>query len=319
VSPPAKIQKVHIPEDKRVICISDIHGELDLFKRLLAKTNFGDDDLLILLGDLYTKGSQCHETLQFCRSLSGRPNVLALRGNADWGTCAYLSETETRWLDELPHIIDAGEWVFVHSGLSARYFTKPEAELFVKYNNFMHSAPAFDKWVVVGHWPVAMYCHGIPCHNPIIDEARRIISIDGGNVIKAEGQLNAFIIEGGQFSFVYVDNLPTYTVKRHQEKSGGRFAITWPDRFVEMAEDGERLCHVRHLATGKVIVVPKSQVWTDADGKLCCCDLATDYHLPCSAGDVVSVVEAFEDRLFVKREGVSGWIFERGNPCSQKF
>ena len=306
---PAKIQKITIPNNKRVICISDIHGELDLFKRLLSKVAFCDDDLLILLGDLYTKGSQCHETLKFCIELCSRPNAIALRGNCDWHS-DYLSECEIRWLDNLPHIIDAGEYVFVHCGLSGNYFSSPESEHYVKYNNFVETAPGFEKWVVVGHWPVSMYCHGIPCSNPLVCNEKKIIAIDGGNVIKADGQLNAFIINNGQFSFESVDNLPAYAVKQSHYESGGKLSITWLDRFVEIVEENGSLCRVKHLATGKVITVPKSQVLAGAEGQPWCCDLATDYHLPCNAGDEVSVVEAFEDRIFAKANGVSGWINE---------
>jgi len=304
-----KIQKILIPEGKRVICVSDIHGELDLFKRLLNKVGFCDNDYLILLGDLFTKGSNCHETLKFCIELSAKPNVFTLRGNADW-IAEYLTESEVHWLEDLPEIIDANEFVFVHCGLSANYFNAPEAEAYIKYNNFMETASSFEKWVVVGHWPVSMYHHDIPCANPIVNEEKKIISIDGGNVLKKDGQLNAFIIEDEKFSFVAVDDLPAYSVKNSHEKSSGSLNITWLDRFVEMIEDGELLCRVKHLATGKIITVPKARVWTDTDGKLCACNLATDYHLPCRAGDIVKVVAEFEDRMFVKVNGVSGWIME---------
>ncbi len=43
-----KIKKLSIPNDVRVIIISDIHGELDLFKELLHKVNFQDEDYLII-------------------------------------------------------------------------------------------------------------------------------------------------------------------------------------------------------------------------------------------------------------------------------
>jgi len=303
-----KVKKISIPSNKRVICVSDIHGELDLFKRLLDKVKFNKDDYLILLGDLYTKGSQCHETLKYCISICDSPNVYALWGNADWHS-EYLSKDEIRWIDDLPHIIDAGDYVFVHSGLSANYFST-SSEPYMKYNNFMETATKFEKWVVVGHWPVSMYCHGIPCSAPIVNEEKNIISVDGGNVIKSDGQLNAFIIEDRQFSFESVDNLPTYIVKGSHTESGGSLNITWLDRFVELVEDRGSLCLVRHLATGTVLTVPKSQIWTDTDGKLCCCDLVTDYHLPCNAGDEVSVVEVFNDRIFAKANSISGWINE---------
>jgi len=302
-----KTINISIPKNKRIICISDIHGELDLFKRLLEKVRFCDDDYLVLLGDLYTKGAQCHETLKHCISLSANPNVYALRGNCDW-VSDYLSAEEARWLEELPDIINTGGYVFVHTGLSQDYFSNPEAETYIKYNNFLETASPFEKWVVVGHWPVSMYCHEIPCHNPIVSKEKKVIAIDGGNVIKSDGQLNAFIIDDSGFSFECVDDLPEYVIKSRQESTGGTLSASWMDRFIEMIEDGDKLCRVKHLATGRELVIPKSQIWTNEDGKLCGCNMATDYYLQCSAGDVVSLVEAFEDRVFVKKDGVSGWV-----------
>ncbi|MCL2703457.1 MAG: metallophosphoesterase [Defluviitaleaceae bacterium] len=305
----AKIKRISIPKEKRVICVSDIHGELDLFKTLLDNTGFCDDDILVLLGDLYTKGSQCREAFKFCVELSEKPNVHILRGNADWGGDDFLSERENRWLDDLPDIIDSEEFTFVHSGLNSNKLDEHKAATCEKYDNFMETAPVFDKWVVVGHWPVAMYCHNIPNSNPIVNKEKRIIAIDGGNVLKTDGQLNAFIIRDGRFSHVSADSLPIYKIAKAQEESGGSLSVTWLDRFVEVTEERGQLCYVKHLQTSEILVVPKSQIWADRNnGKTCICDMATNYHLPCTVGDTVSLVEAFPDRIYAKKDGVSGWI-----------
>ena len=42
-------------------CISDIHGELDLFIKLLKKINFNKNDQLIILGDIIDKGTKSIE------------------------------------------------------------------------------------------------------------------------------------------------------------------------------------------------------------------------------------------------------------------
>ncbi|MDF2558539.1 MAG: metallophosphoesterase [Bacillales bacterium] len=79
----AKIKRLHIDENKRIIVISDIHGNLDCFKRLLEKVGFNDDDELILLGDIMEKGPKLLETLQFTMHLSKQKNVHVLTGNCD--------------------------------------------------------------------------------------------------------------------------------------------------------------------------------------------------------------------------------------------
>ena len=45
----AEIKRIHIPDGKRLVCISDIHGEVDLAKQLLDIVGFCDDDALVLL------------------------------------------------------------------------------------------------------------------------------------------------------------------------------------------------------------------------------------------------------------------------------
>ena len=306
----AKIKSIEIPTDKRVICISDIHGELERFQRLLDEVAFCADDILILLGDIYTKGRRPHDTLRYCMTLDESPHVHILRGNADWGGDDFISPEENQWLDNLPDIIESDEYIFVHSGLTSANLHAQLPATVAKVNNFVETAPAFDKWVIVGHWPVAMYCHQISCHDPIINYEKKIISIDGGNVLKADGQLNAFIIQDGQFTYTSVDDLPTHIVSQPQQASGGTLNITWLDRFIELVENCDRLSLIKHLKTNKIITVPASQIWTGDDGSPWVCDMATDYFLPCQVGDVIKIVEEFDDRYFAKRNGISGWVLK---------
>ena len=75
-----KTKNIKIPRNKRLVCISDIHGDLNLFKRLLEKIGFcGDNDILIILGDFYLKGKQEEATFCFVMQLSQNPNVHILR------------------------------------------------------------------------------------------------------------------------------------------------------------------------------------------------------------------------------------------------
>jgi len=305
-----KIAQLTIPQNKRLICVSDIHGELDLFKKLLAKTSFCDDDVLVLLGDVYLKGSQCHVCLKYIMQLSIRPNVHVLRGNCDWLGEDYLDDNDKAWLESLPHIIKSKDFIFVHAGIKSMNLQQQDPAFCMRNDAFLenYNGPAFEKWVMVGHWPNGNYCHEIHCNNPIVNKEKRIIAIDGGNVVKDGGQLNAFIVKDGQFSWQYVDKLPQIVAKQAQCGNVGTLNITWIDRFVEIVEDDTEFSKVRHLASNKILSVPTSKIWQDGEGNMCVGVMATDHWLVANAGDVISVIEVFSDRIFAKKDGIMGWI-----------
>ena len=57
---------------------SDIHGEYDLFIRLLEKIQLKDDDTLYVLGDVVDRGPH---PIKILLKLMEMPNVLCLVGN----------------------------------------------------------------------------------------------------------------------------------------------------------------------------------------------------------------------------------------------
>ena len=306
MSEPAKVVKLKIPVEKRIICISDIHGNLDLFTLLLDKIKFSCDDVLILLGDLYTKGPQGRETLKYIIELYKKNNVYAVRGNSDWITDT-MENSEKEWIQSLPHIIETSDYVFVHGGLASNDLSEQNGKDCMKNDAFMEKELMFDKYIVTGHWPTVNYCHQIPCHNPIINNEQRIIAIDGGT-IKDGGQLNAFMIHNNGFTFDCVDRLPVFRAEKKQPESGGTLSITWNDRFIELIEKGEEFGLYKHIKTGRTLCIPNVAVWTEANGSLCASNLATDYYLPVDAGDVISVEKRFSNKIFAKKNGVAGWV-----------
>ena len=58
--------------------LSDIHGRLATFDRMLEQLAFGDDDQLFVLGDMVDRGSDPVGVLRHIRAL---PNARVLRGN----------------------------------------------------------------------------------------------------------------------------------------------------------------------------------------------------------------------------------------------
>ncbi|MDR1065804.1 MAG: metallophosphoesterase [Oscillospiraceae bacterium] len=342
------MRKISLPENGRTICISDIHGAYDAFRALLDKINFSENDTLILLGDLYTKGKQGRETLEYIMEQCALPNVYALRGNCDWVE-PWADANQRAWLEALPHILESDEFIFVHGGIGPGELTEQRAIECMKNDAWLDKCGAFDRWVITGHWPTVNYantprasaarissvnsaelsstCDGVFSCDPVIDGARRVIAIDGGMVVKPWGQLNAFIIERGGFSFEAVDFMPIITAEKDQMASENPLTITWNDRFIEELPDGigpsaridngapdgarpnAEFGKYLHLATGRTIELPRDQVWRDKNGRLCDAN-GTDYRLPVRAGDKMSLLREYGDRLFVKKDGQIGWVFK---------
>lgn len=81
-----KIENIVFDEKARIIVISDIHGQIDILKKLLKKIKYKESiDYLILLGDYAQKGKYPLKTLRYIMELSLIPRVHALLGNCDHG------------------------------------------------------------------------------------------------------------------------------------------------------------------------------------------------------------------------------------------
>ncbi|MDR3309896.1 MAG: metallophosphoesterase family protein [Oscillospiraceae bacterium] len=328
----ARVRELAVPGGSRVIAVSDVHGSVVILRRLLAKVGFRADDTLIFVGDMFLKGPAPRETLDYIIALSAQPNVFALNGNCDWvgrdgdgcgvptlldadvrPRAGWLTERHTAYLSGLPEIIalrlGGEEYLFVHAGLDPDApLCRQEVKTCLTAGAFAERGFASGSRLITGHWPVANYDHSAPRHNPVIDAERRLVSIDGGLVVKADGQLNALIITGGGFSYVCEDDLPEIAAPRDcRGSSGATLNLTWLDRFVEpLGGDGEFKPY-RHAATGRTIELPDDCVWRE--GELWCAN-GTDFRLAVRAGEPVKLVREYSGGMFVKKNGTAGWIYK---------
>ena len=356
---PARVQRLRIPAGRRILAVSDIHGNLPYLRGLLEQTAFGADDELIVVGDFLEKGPQSLATLRFLMELSRQGNCHLLLGNCDgwndiflfpeeadeqivdyiltkkvgllWEMCNEAGldpfaledfasvkrllrrryAAEWAFLERLPHAIETEHYIFAHAAV---YPGKPlrahtAAEL-TRCDAFMNLGFSFDKWVIVGHYPVMLYGRDTVCANPVIDRARHIISIDGGCVLKDDGQLNALIIpyEGSEdFGFSAYDPFPVRTVKTAQAAGERSYYIRWGDSRVQVLRRGEEFSRCRHVRTGYEMDILTKYLFTGAE--FTDCNDCTDYVLPLEPGDAVRVVEETSRGFFVKHKGVSGWYF----------
>jgi hypothetical protein len=219
-------------------------------------------------------------------------------------------DAEFTWLSELPHIIDTPKLTFVHAGITNEDLAAQDANECMMYKAFMENAPHFTKYVVAGHWPTVnytAYTNGLLSHMPIIDREKRVVSIDGGNVVKRSGQLNCLIYtEGGVFSFAFIDDLPSRTVSAPQTSRGEPLSITWMHNEIELLRRGESECECVLKHTGQRVLIPNDYLF-EKDGLHFSRDY-TSYIMPLNEGDTVSLVERHENRALIKRGGILGWV-----------
>ncbi len=80
---------------ERIIAISDIHGSIDLFNRMLAKIDLRADDLLVLVGDYVNRGTCSLAVLKKVMELSELANCVVLSGNHEPFVC-YIVKNDAR-------------------------------------------------------------------------------------------------------------------------------------------------------------------------------------------------------------------------------
>ena len=351
---PPTVERLRVGPDRRIVAISDVHGQLSYLKGLLEKCALRDSDVLVFVGDLLEKGPDSLGTLRYVMDLAKRREVHAVCGNCDfwqnfcdlpddpaqdafylqylvgrnrgWGDgliAQMLHEQgieigwkmdlpaakaavrdhygpELDFLRTLPHIIETEDYTFVHGGLV------PEKGAFacMKLDAYRTVAKPHAKWTVVGHWPLVLYHEDVVDARPIVDAELRLVSIDGGCVLKDDGQLNAFFLP--DMTWVSYDRFPTVRVKTAQAANARHWYIRYGDNAVQiLAQDGDFiLC--RHERTGYEMWVPADHILT-RDGDRATVNDVTDYRLPLEAGDEISVVRVTGRGIMCKKDGVSGW------------
>ena len=356
---PAIVQRLSLPEGKRLLAVSDIHGNLPYFKDVLDKVGFDGKDELFIVGDFLEKGSDSLGTLRYIMELSKRGNVHTVCGNCDdwfgifrapseadewtlryllrkksgllWEMCnecgidpfeisslndckkeLFMSFLEEwRFLSALPHAIETENFVFAHASMvPGKRLDEHTVDELVRCDYFLNTGRRFDKWVIVGHTPVMLYRKGIVCADPIIDREKKIVSIDGGCVLKDDGQLNCLIIPqkfSEHFFWESYDPFPEYTALDAQTGSERSCYVPWDDSLVQVLERGEEFSRCRHVSDGYELDILTKYLFSDTE--FTNCNDCTDYVLPVRQGDRLRLVETTSRGYFCKKGGVSGWYY----------
>lgn len=96
ISGKTKIQKITCEENKRIIAVSDIHGEVTYLDGVLKKAGYSNDDILVIVGDLIEKGRESLKTVRYVlRLMEENPNIYVTMGNVDlYRLCHFYDDTE---------------------------------------------------------------------------------------------------------------------------------------------------------------------------------------------------------------------------------
>ena len=357
----ARVERLDLPPGRRILVVSDVHGNLPYLEGVLRRAGFSDRDELIVDGDFLEKGAESLRTLHVLMELSKRGNTHVVLGNCDdwsdiyapwwpeggdehvlhymlwrksgllWEMCnasgispfeledfasvkAELRERfseEWAFLSSRPHALETDRFVFAHAGMRPdRPLRQQSPDDLDRVASFLTKGWSFDRWVIVGHWPVMLYGTDRVCANPIVDREKKIVCIDGGCVLKDDGQLNCLILpnrDSEDFGFVAYDPFPERTVTSAQTESDHSYYIRWGDSQVQVLHRGAEFSRCRHVRTGYEMDILTKYLFTD--NEFTDCNDCTDYVLPLKAGDRVRVVEVTSRGYFVKHRGVSGWYY----------
>ena len=342
---------------KRKIVISDIHGNLDVYKGLLQKVKYiPNQDCLILLGDLIEKGEKNLETLHYIMHQVETEDVHCIEGNCDFiaknvlysyrlkflkhvlgfrkeslihemartihlkinedsdmsDVCMQLRKKylkELSFLNDLPHVLEDENYIFVHAGIMNEYDYGTDFSQVMTASFFLNTTKHFNKKVIVGHLPVTEYDKHIASFDPIYDAKHNIYSIDGGNMVKKGGQLNALILEGANISIERFDLLKEKTVI-HDVKYHTQIPLYVPFNhgYVDLLEKEKHQTKVFSRYLNRTFWVENEFLYKDKNGYK-----ATDftnYEIPLKKGEKVKVIFTYQDKVQIKKNGILGWTYQ---------
>lgn len=223
-------------------------------------------------------------------------------------------QEEISFLIDMPVILESDHYIFVHGGIPGEEALRDPSSLesweCMKNDNFLGQGYVFrNKWCIVGHWPATLYRKNWPCANPLVSPEQQIVSIDGGCVIKRDGQLNALCLPAApsadKFTWISYDALPVATAMDPQSSSEHSINIRFGDNAVKILNKGAEFCTCLHLSTGRKIEILTKDLWETDHGVFC--EDSTDYMLPVQPGDILSIIEQTSRGWLVKKGGVTGW------------
>jgi len=217
---------------------------------------------------------------------------------------------ELQFLDSMPVVVELPHFIFAHAKVIPGELSEMNTVDVIRGDAFFEKGYGFEKYVLLGHWPSQCY-DGLKIEaNPLIQESKKLITLDGGLGRRRDGQLNCVVIPDStkeEFQFVYVDRLPKGKVLHTQAAGDIKRTIKAPYNQVKIIQEQDDMAYCRQDKTGECFWIPK--VMLTMNGEHIVSEDVTDYQLRLTAGDIVSIVLKTTRGYLVKKDGVIGWYF----------
>ena len=189
--------------------LSDIHGNFEIFKRMLEKIQFNSHDQLYILGDICDRGP-CSLDIYFY--IQKFDNITLLKGNHEYMMQEALKEAISKrikeksdnlynYLKNLPLYIELTvnhkDYVLVHAGIDPENSLEDQEEdtlLWIR-DYFFLSECDLKKTYIFGHTPLCFINRDKSFDVWYDDEFHNKIGIDGGLALGERGQLNCICLD----------------------------------------------------------------------------------------------------------------------------
>lgn len=147
-----------------IYSMSDIHGEIEVFKEALNAIDLqSKENKLILLGDYIDHRAKDYEMLSFIKKLQEQHQnqVIILAGNHEFmlledianKTIVFDDKATIKWLKALPYYYETDTQIYVHAGIDeeAGEFWKWGSEDYYFCCKYPHTIGKFYKDIIAGH------------------------------------------------------------------------------------------------------------------------------------------------------------------------
>ena len=327
----SRIERLGASPGQRLIVVSDIHGQLDCLVRLLEKTGYGGEDILVVIGDLIEKGPDSlgvvRYLMELCnekRSFHGEHYVYVSMGNMELARLQYFLDESPEAGEKFADYIrraqrqwggSLGQEMLAEMGVSPERITAGNAPEYIgqlrkKFRmelNFLKGLPTI---LTAGQY---LFVHGgVPT-----DDLEALEGSDAASCLKNDG----FWSKGYRFErfTVVTGHWPVCLYRRGVEDVSPLFD---PERRIICIDGG---CSIKSAGQLNALIIPDCMADMDEIGWTSCDGLPVIKALEAQEGTPASLNITYFDsqvELLETREGMakfrhlsSGRVLELPESC----